>query len=201
MADELLSAYVDGVAELDPADRKRLEQRLRDDPALRGDVEQIRAVLGQLRALPSEGGEPDWTRLEGAIRAAVGPDVPSPWWRRWRWRWLAPCGALATTVAVMVLWLHPPTGAPGQRELAPHAHDVAPATPTALWLDGQLVDIGELDEAPLDELEPAALADDGELTGGLLPAANLDWVDQLDDSAVDRAERWLAENSHPGKKS
>src|SRR5215467_11575933 len=99
--DELLTAYVDGVAELDGAERERVEDQLRDDAELRGDAEATRGMLDQLRALPHEGVEPDWNKLESAIRDAVGPTVPRPWWRNWRW--LAPIGAFAATAAIAIV--------------------------------------------------------------------------------------------------
>src|SRR5262245_62960485 len=81
----LLTAYVDGVAELSPDERKRIEARLADDPPARADEAEVRALLGRLRELPPEGNEPDWSAMERSIRAAVGSEVPRPWWRAWRW--------------------------------------------------------------------------------------------------------------------
>src|ERR1700689_434210 len=104
--DELLTAYVDGVTELDGAERRQIEELLERDPAARETAEATRALLGQLRELPPDGVEPAWAKLEHEIRAAVGPDVPSPWWRRWRW--LVPVGALTATAAIALLWLHRP---------------------------------------------------------------------------------------------
>src|SRR5262245_37246174 len=96
--DESLTAYVDGVAELDVAERQRVDDRLRDDAELRAEAEATRGMLDQLRALPHEGVEPDWNKLEIAIRDAVGPDVPRRWWRNWRlWSRVAPITALAAT--------------------------------------------------------------------------------------------------------
>ncbi len=198
--DELLGAYVDGVAELDGAERQRVEDRLRDDAELRGEADATRGMLDQLRALPHEGVEPDWNKLEVAIRDAVGPDVPRRWWRNWRW--LAPITALAATATIAVLWLHHPAAAV-EPTVAVHPAPVVPAPvapaaePQAVYVDGQVLDLGNVDDADevLDELDPAAhdaVADDGSLTGGILPAANLNWVDTLDDGAIDRAERWLA---------
>jgi anti-sigma factor RsiW len=92
--DELLTAFVDGVGELDRDERRRVERLLADHDELRGEAEATRTVLDQLRSLPAEGNEPDWTALERAIREQVGPNVPRPWWRSWRW--LTPIGALAT---------------------------------------------------------------------------------------------------------
>src|SRR4051812_39433380 len=86
--DELLTAYVDGVAELSPDERHRIEAHLAEQPRARADQAAVRALLDQLRALPHEGSEPDWVAMERSIRQAVGDAVPRPWWRNWRW--LAP---------------------------------------------------------------------------------------------------------------
>jgi hypothetical protein len=72
--------------------------------------------------------------------------------------------------------------------------------PTSLWLDGEAIDVGEIDPATLlDDLDGDArdaLAAEGDgsadVTGGILPAEDLNWVDSLDDRAIDRAEYWLA---------
>ena len=152
-----------------------------------------RELVVRLRALPPEGTEPDWNELEARIRDAVGPDVPVPWWRKLRW--LAPVGALATTAAVAVLWLHHPGDV--TRPDAVAAAPVAPvvdlaAPPTTLWIDGQVIDVGQVDDRVLDDLDDALAtgAGDDDVTG-VLPAADLHWVDSLDDSAADRAEHWL----------
>ena len=57
-----------------------------------------RALVAKLRALPPEGDEPDWQKLEAAIRAEVGDEAPRPWWRNWRW--LVPLGRSPTTAAL-----------------------------------------------------------------------------------------------------
>src|SRR5688572_9157503 len=101
--DELLAAYVDGVTELTTEERRHVEELLARDPALRTAESDTKAVLDQLRALPPEGVEPDWTALERAIRDEVGPTVPRSWWRP-AWRWLVPATALALAAAVFALW-------------------------------------------------------------------------------------------------
>src|SRR3954454_2205349 len=63
--------------------------------------DQDRELIAKLRALPPEGVEPDWQKLEAAIRAEVGDEAPRPWWRNWRW--IVPIWALATTAAVALL--------------------------------------------------------------------------------------------------
>jgi anti-sigma factor RsiW len=122
--DDLLAAYLDGVGELTPDERHRVEQRLADDPAMRAEADATGSLLERIRALPSyeDGSEPEWTGLERQIRLAVGPDVPLPWWRRMRW--LAPVSAIATTAAIALLWLH---HAPADHAAIPDA-----ATPAAL---------------------------------------------------------------------
>ena len=52
--DELLAAYLDGVSELTPDERKRVEAQLGEL-----DVAGTRAMIDQLRSLPPEGREPD----------------------------------------------------------------------------------------------------------------------------------------------
>ncbi|MEO8551191.1 MAG: hypothetical protein ABI678_14510 [Kofleriaceae bacterium] len=154
-------------------------------------------LVAQLRALPGEGREPDWAQLEREIHLAVGPQVPLPWWRRMRW--LLPIGALGALAVIVVILL-------GHREpahVAVVAHDAAVVTPvvetakpdTAVWLDGQAVEVGEgVDPSVLiyDDIE------DGDAIAGtgLLPADDLRWVDTLDDGALDRAEHWLEKKGH-----
>ena len=88
---ELLSAYVDGVSELSLDERKRVDDLLARDPALRETEGQTRALIGQLRELPPAGGEPDWSTLERSIRDAVGTEVPKPTlWQRLRWQFVVP---------------------------------------------------------------------------------------------------------------
>src|SRR5258706_4428784 len=102
---ELRGAYLDGVAELDAGERRRVEKLLRDDTT-RADVDELRATLGALRELGASahgGQEPDWTVLERDIRAAVGQQVPTNWWRRLRW--VVPIGALAVTATIALVWI------------------------------------------------------------------------------------------------
>ena len=191
--DELLAAYLDGVAELTPEERQRIEAKLSD-----ADVDGTRQMIDQLRALPSEGTEPDWRALERRIAGAVDAAKP-PWWRRWLV--IAPVGALAVAAAAL-LWLHhapeetKPTPvavvAPEHHEAAPEHHEAAPAPAESneVWIDGKFVDVSDVDpDLLLDDTDepPADVADDD----ALLPASDLGWVDQLDDRALDRAEHWL----------
>src|SRR5437667_9325055 len=88
--DHLLAAYVDGVAELTPDERKAVEARLASDPIARVEQAATRELLGSLRDLAPHGNEPDWSAMERAIGDAVGPSVPRPWWRSRALRWLVP---------------------------------------------------------------------------------------------------------------
>jgi hypothetical protein len=205
--EELLTAYLDGVSELTPDERKRVELRLDRDPDFKREADELRAVLDQARASASvqPAAEPDWSALERQIREAVGPTVPMPWWRRMRW--LAPISTLATTAAIALVWLHhapadhaqvTPDRDASVAFIAPVAptHVEAAPTPkpteaTTIYIDGQIIDVSNVD--------PEALVNDGASDGtadasssGLLPASDYGWIDQLDDKAMERAERWLA---------
>jgi hypothetical protein len=153
--------------------------------------------------------------MERSIRQAVADEAPRPWWRRWRW--LVPAMTCTAAAAIAIaLWPRPETvraPAPAPRPVhdrAPPGREPPPGDDVvALWLDGSEVDVdlsrpGTVDDvlddalgtadgaAPrADELDPASPAGD-EL--GLLPAAGMAWVDDLDDAALDRAEHLLA---HP----
>ncbi len=63
---ELLSAYVDGVGELTPEERRAIELEL---PALRADADATRELLAALRELPEVGNEPVWNDLAKRILA------------------------------------------------------------------------------------------------------------------------------------
>jgi len=239
---ELLAAYVDGVTELSVDERRRVEELLARTRPLRDEVDATRALLGELRALPPVGGEPDWTALERSISDAVGRDVPRPWYARPRWRWIVPGVALAMATAGVALVMHRP---PAGTSPAPVAHAPRPSAATEpeaaqaaatvpLWLDGNPVELdvdashallevhehaGALDvahallevherggdlDATLDaerdgNLDPILDAELG-ATGApeLLPASDLEWVDALDDGALELAEQWLAKPAGSG---
>jgi hypothetical protein len=181
--EELLAAYLDGVTELTPEERQRVEARL---PEL--DAGGTRAMIDQLRALPPEGEEPDWRAMERRIAGAVDAIQP-PWWRRF----LLPAGVLAVGATALALYLkHEAPVVHRSMPVAVVLPDAAvpapPAEPTEIWINGHLLDVGDVDPEALDDLdEPSALADED----SLLPADDLGWVDQLDDRAIDRAEHWL----------
>lgn len=188
---DLLSACLDGVAELTPDERRALDEQLAADPALRAEADETRALLGKLRELPPEGGEPDWSALERAIGDAVGPDLPRPWWRRWRW--IAPAMTLAAAAAALVFWMRDPGRERAMPTAAPPPSSplVAPATAEttetmALWLDGEELEV----ELVADELLAAPWEDSD--ADDLLPALDLGWVDALDGEELQRAEEWLA---------
>jgi anti-sigma factor RsiW len=193
--EDLLSAYADGIAELDPDERRRADELLARDPAARAELDATRALLGKLREL-SNGDAPD---LAAQIARAVGPDVPRPWWRNWRW--LVPIGALAATAALALVWIarEPAHQAP----VATTPHDagatklVEPAIESpaadAIWLAGQIVELSNPTEidAQLDALESELANEPEDVSNGILPASDLRWIDNLDDAAIDRAERFL----------
>jgi hypothetical protein len=132
--------------------------------------------------------------MEKRIARAVD-DIKPPWWRRWKL--VLPVGVVAMTTAALLLYLHRPHEdvAPPQPAPAPVAviaHDAAvpapPAEPTEIWINGHLLDIGDVDPEAFDDFdEPTDIADED----SLLPASDLGWVDKLDDRAIDRAEHWL----------
>jgi anti-sigma factor RsiW len=199
--EELLTAYLDGVGELTPDERKRVELRLERDPDFKREADELRAVLDQARSSASvqPAAEPDWSALERQIRESVGPAVPMPWWRRMRW--LAPISTLATTAAIALIWLHhaptdhatlAPRDAGNVAIVAtPPAPVAAPevAKPTTIYIDGQIIDVSNVDP---EALVNDGASDDTASSSGLLPASDYGWIDQLDDKALERAERWLA---------
>ncbi len=159
-----------------------------------------RAIVAKLEELPPEGTEPDWAQLEAAIRAEVGDQAPRPWWRNWRW--IVPIWALATTAAVAIVVLRSdapvePTTVvgPGHQGDAGVAEVPVPAAATtAMWLDGEALELEDVDGTVLDELDGearAALGPEGDVTGGILPVADYGWIDALDDEAIVAAEDWL----------
>ncbi len=90
---ELAIAYL--LDELDRADREGVERQLERDPALRGEIESLRPVVGKLDRLPGDA----WPADPGP---AVAPPAPSegPQERRWS---LRPAVALAALLIVAAL--------------------------------------------------------------------------------------------------
>jgi len=206
--EELLAAYLDGVSELTPDERRRVEARLAEDPALTADADATRALLGQLRELPPEGTEPDWRAMERAIRDEVGDAAPRRWWQAKRWTWLAPAAALAMAAAILALVLRAPDPTPSA-PLVPDAGVARATTPApaaadddtvALWLDGAPL---ELDAADVELIDEDELATNGDasadveaeadaLTADLMAPGDLAWVDELGEDDIAAAEAWLA---------
>lgn len=210
-AAELLSAYVDGVAELPIDERRRVEGWLAGDACARAEADAVHGLLDRLRTMPAgdAGGEPDWAAMERSIRQAVAGAPIRPWWRRWQW--LVPAMTCATAAAVLVVvWprtqsvpVAPPEHGPiAVPEPAPAlAPPSAPGGPSsddgfALWLDGRVVEVdpaaklSAVDDV-LGDLE-ALSAGDSIDDEALLPATDLAWLESLDEAELARAERWLA---------
>lgn len=199
---ELLSAYVDGVAELSLDERKRVDDLIARDPALRAQEAETRALVGQLRDLPPEGSEPDWSALEHGINAAVKNIDPTPWWARLRWRFIVPGLALAMTSAILVIVLHEPepADAPVAKTEAAvvvpvESFEEDPLASVPLWLDGTDLDVA-LEAAELFDLEWDLDEESVPETAELLPPTDLEWIDELDPDALDRAEQFLDRPRH-----
>ncbi len=181
--EELLAAYLDGVAELTPDERKRAEAAA--SPA---ELAATRAILGELRAMsPESTTEPDWAAMERSISLTVGQRIPRPWWSI-SWRWALPVIACATAAIAIVVATRPDTTAEpvahvqAPKPVAEHPNSDAPM----VYLDGEATDIDAVDPAALDDLEETPDIADEE---NLIP--NDHWIDQLDDRALDRAEQML----------
>ncbi len=190
--DALLAAYVDGVGELTPAERRAVEAQL---PARGAEVDATRDLLAALRDLPGEGEEPRWTELAARISAAVGDRVPRPWWRRV----LVPATAALALAACAAVYIHGrggdapsvPEAAPTAMNAPPHVADAAALNDT-VWLDGQAVELGALDPSALADLE-GDHGDDDVIAGALLPTPDLAWIDDLDAAGLAVADRWLVD--------
>jgi len=196
--DELLSAYADGIAELAPDERRRVDELLAREAGARAELEATRALIGKLRSLPRDADAPD---LAAAISRAVGPTVPRPWWRSWRW--LVPIGALAATAAAALVLIarEPRHEAPVARatqdasvpQPAPQLKIDDTQAADSIWLAGQIVELSDPTEidAELDALDRELDAEPENVSAGLLPASDLAWIDDLDDAAIDRVALWL----------
>jgi hypothetical protein len=191
--DELLSAYVDGIGELAPDERRRVELSIAD-PAVRSDEVATRELIGELRALPPAGGPPDWSALERSIAEATGPTVPRPWWSRWRFA--LPAFAVALAAAIVFLVVRPDredaTLEPIVTNPAPEI--VNPDPVFAVYLDGMGMEIELTGEDLFDEPFDDLVADDGMLeivAPDMLAPDDLAWVDDLADEDLERVERYL----------
>jgi hypothetical protein len=225
-SDEMLAAYVDGVSELSPVERERIEARLADSAELRAEQLATRDVLDQLRGLGGADREHveatlDWAAMERSIRDAVGPDVPRPWWKRWRasdvrW-WIVPgLATVAAATAILVIVLRSPSHELGampapssnvavREPVAPVQKPVTPPSevaPNMVWLDGDGVVLGPEADEVLDELELGHLRDMGPspLGGVELVVSDLRWVDDLDDDVLDGIENALERETERRKK-
>ena len=200
---ELLSAYVDGIAELSLDERKRVDDLLARDPALRARETDTRTLLGQLRELPPPGSEPDWSALERGIGDAVRELDPQPWWSKSRWRFIVPGVALAMTAAILALVLHDPQPDLARPEPAPITQDETPvvdpadelSASTPLWLDGTDLEVA-LEAAELFDLDWDLDEESLPETAELLPPTDLEWIDELDGESLDRAEQFLDHPRH-----
>ena len=155
-----------------------------------------RALVAKLRELPPEGVEPDWQQLEAAIRAEVGDDAPRPWWRNWRW--IIPVWVLATTAVIALVVMRSDRPVEHQavvpsRSDAGVVEEAPPpaAATTAMWLDGEMVEVDDAALEAVDAEARAALESEEDVSDGILPVADYGWIDTLDDEAVARAEDWL----------
>jgi hypothetical protein len=193
--DELLSAYVDGIGELTPDERRLVDLALAD-PAVRADEGATRELLGELRELPPAGGPPDWTALERSIAEATGPAVPRPpWWSRWRFA--LPAFALAASAAIVFLVVRPdredvPVAPVADNPSAPPS--VEPAPVFAIYLDGTGMEIELTAEDLLDDPFDDLVADDGMLevvAPDMIAPDDLAWVDDLDAEDLERVESYL----------
>ena len=205
--EQLIAAYVDGVAELTLEERKRVEERISRDPDARAEVESVRSLLDRLRELPHEGSEPDWAAMERTIGNMVGRDVPRPWWRNWKW--VVPIATFAAATAVLLATWSQRDDRVATMPPLPVIDHKTPAAPAAqtnevvpLWLDGEAVDVEASPDTvgAIESIEGELGIQDDALSQGagvddsaLLPSGDLAWLDGLDDAALDRAEQWLAQ--------
>ncbi len=200
-SEPLLTAYVDGVGELDVEERRRVERFLAD-PAMRAEQAATRDVLDQLRALPDETPQVDWAAMERAIHAEVGDEVPNRSFF-YRWRFALPAFALAAAAAIVFLVIR----SQPDDEVSPIVFVPNPIPDNKLpvfeqvddrvtvYLDGtdlEIADTAELDDELADlELDDMPAVDEASL--GFLEPSDLAWIDDLDDDALTRAEKALAQ--------
>lgn len=201
-SEQLLSAYVDGVGELDVEERRRVERFL-SDPAMRAEQAATRDLLDQLRALPDETPPVDWAAMERAIHAEVGDEVPRRSWF-YRWRFALPAFVLAGAAAIIFLVIR---SQDSSDEVSPLAFVPNPVSDNKLplfeqvddrvtvYLDGtdlEITDTAELEDELADlELDDVPAVDEASL--GFLEPSDLAWIDDLDDDALGRAEKALAQ--------
>ena len=213
--DELLAAYADDPTSLTAAERSAVEARCAADPALARELDQLRAVLSEVRGhgdVADHG--PDWSALEAGIRAAV---TPAP--RRMS-RWIAGAGLALAAAAGVALWTQRRGGGDGlepaqlvaaavarRPEVAPNEQAPVPAVVDRDLIvdedvdgeDAELAAVGLDDPADEDEaideevligraLERVPVA---EVEDGMMPGLDTEWVEDLTDVDVEQALRWL----------
>lgn len=127
---ELLSAYLDG--ELSDHERRAIEQRLASDSDLRRALDDLRATVRLVGALP---------RLKAPRSFALDPAIFGariPWWRRWlasgaALQWSGALSAAASVVLIVLgVALSSGDAAPGREAAAPA--QVESAAPAAAFL-------------------------------------------------------------------
>ncbi len=150
---ELLSAYLDG--ELSETDRAALEQRLATESDLRRTLDELRATVGLLHALPPLKAPRDFT-LDPAVYGKR-----APWWQRLGFaaalQW---SGALGTAVSVILIALGLLLGSgerqPAQKLAEPEASPPAGGAPAAAFLPTATLAMSEPISLPTSEEDTAA---------------------------------------------
>ena len=147
-----------------------------------------RALIAKLQRLPDvadEHAEPDWTAMARNIRLAVADQRPR---RRW-WLFALPALAVGGAAAILALTLHreAPTAPVATAHRTPAVTiEEKPEDASAIYLDGQVVDLDAVDPTALDDDTPADIASEDD---NLLPTDH--WIDRLDDRALDHVEKIL----------
>jgi anti-sigma factor RsiW len=189
MADDrdLIAAYLDGVTELAPDERRRVEALIAADPEAAAEADATREMIDQLRALPVPEA-PEGRALGDAIAGALPAARPA--------RSRAPIYAGLAALAAMVV-AYVATRAP--TEVPPRAVAIEsappPTTSSHIWLgeDNDPLDL-DVDEAAtaIDELAPSDddldyISWEPDPFGAQFGAR----IDAVDDAAMDRIEHWL----------
>jgi hypothetical protein len=108
----LLGALADGRGEISDEDFARLEAEL-GAAAMREELASHRALVTELRAMPSRAPSPNWGALEASIKLACDEVGEPRWWSRaglrqlWRWPTLG-MGAAAMASLALLLWQRAP---------------------------------------------------------------------------------------------
>jgi len=158
------------------------------------------ALIARLKALPSEGVEPNWRRMEDAIADEVGRQPASlPWWRNLSV--VVPLGVCAAAAMIAIV-LFKTSATTGERTATLTPRDAgietierAAAKATTLWLDGEAFELDEIPDDALQQLTPDLETETdtvGDDEAGILPTSDYGWIDTLDDTEAERAEAWLS---------